>query len=160
MVNSRPKSPPTPPPPEVVKYMIEELSPLKKEIFPLWQQLLALKVSLWEAIRRKKLEIYEKKYTDCAVRWVNAREKVTVLDKLISPDDPKGEEKLGVLVLGGYLREMEKHEMELTRIMKDFSDTLRDKKAEADYKRVLFISTVAVCIAAISIIVSVCTSQS
>ncbi len=145
---------PKPPPPEVYEYMIKELSPLKKEIFPLWQQLLSLNVSIWEAIRRKNLTVYEKNYTDCAIRWVNAREKVTVLDKLISPDDPKGEEKLGVLLLGGYLREMEKHEIELTRIMKDFSDTLRDKKAEADYKRVLSISTIAVIIALISIVVS------
>jgi hypothetical protein len=148
---------PPPPPPEVYNYMMKELSPLKKEVFPFWQELLTLEITIWEAVRRNKLRKYQETYDSFASRWVKAREKVTVLDKLIKPDDKEAEQKLGILMCGGYLREMGKHEAELTRIMNDLSNTLRDKKTEADFKTAIFISTIAVCIAVVSIIVSIVT---
>jgi hypothetical protein len=148
-------SPPPPPPPEVVDYMLKDLPTLKKEIFPLWRELSSLKVTIWESIFRRKLGALEAKYNDCMNKWIDAIEKVTVLEKLISPDDPKGKEKIGLLLVGGYLDDITRHENVLSRIMRDFSETLKDKKGEADYKRTLFISTIAVIIAVVSIIVSV-----
>jgi len=145
---------PPPPPPEVYNYMMKELTPLKKEVFPFWQELVKLKITMWEAITRNKLNKYQATYDGFASRWVTAREKVTILDKLISHDDKEAEKKLGILLVGGYLREMEKHENELTRIMNDLSNTLRDKRNEADFKRALLISTLAVCIGVASIIIS------
>ena len=146
---------PPAPPLEVVDYMLKELPALKKELFPLWKELLSIKVTLYESITRKNLGNLEKQYSNCANNWVNAVEKITDLNKLISHDDPKGEEKIGLLLVGGYLRQMQEHENVLSRIMRDFSEALRDKKAEADYKRALFISTIAVCIAVVAIVVSV-----
>ena len=116
-----------------------------------------MKLTIWETIRRTKLSKYQERYDSYASRWVEAREKVTILDKLISPDDKEAERKLGILMVGGYLREMEKHENELTRIMNDVSNTLRDKRTEADFKTAVFISTIAVCIGVFSIIVSIFT---
>jgi len=148
---------PLPPPPEVYDYLMKELWPLKKEVFPFWQDLLTLKITIWEAIKRSKLREYEQIYDSFATRWVKVREKVNILDKLIDPDDKEGEKKLGALMVGGYLKQMEVHENELTRIMNDLSNTLRDKKTEADFKRTVFISTIAACTAAVSIIVSIFT---
>lgn len=148
---------PPPPPPEVYNYIMKELSPLKREVFPFWQELLTLKITIWEATRRQKLRKYQASYDNFASRWVKAREKVTILDKLIDPNDKEANQKLGLLMVGGYLKEMEKHENELTRIMNDLSNTLRDKKTEADFKMAIFISTFAVCIAVVTIIVSILT---
>lgn len=156
MTSGQHKLPP-PPPPEVYNYMMKELSPLKKEVFPLWQDLLTLKITIWEAIRRNKLRKYQETYDSFASRWVKAREKVTILDKLIDPDDKEGEQKLAIIMGAGYLKQMEVHENELTRIMNDLSNTLRDKKTEADFKRAIFISTAAICIGVASIIVSIFT---
>lgn len=146
---------PPPPPPEVVDYMLKELPPLKEGIFPLWKELLSLKVTWYESLRRKNLGILEREYNDLAIKWVNAVEKVTNLNKLIDSKDPKAKEKLGLLMVVGYLKQMQEHENVLSRLMRDFSQTLREKKAEADYKRALFISEIAVFIALISVIVSV-----
>jgi hypothetical protein len=148
---------PIPPPPEVYHYMVEELGPLKKEVFPFWQELLTLKITIWESFRRNKLREYQKTYDSFAVRWVNAREKVTVLEKLISPDDEEGREKLGIILTTGYLKQMAVHENELTRIMNDLSNTLRDKKTEADFKAAISLSTIAIILVVISAIVSVFT---
>ena len=148
---------PPPPPPEVYDYMVKELGPLKKEVFPFWEELLTLKITIWEAFRRNRLRKYQEKYDGFAGRWVKAKEKVTVLEKLISPDDKEGEKKIGFMLGTGYLREMAIHESELTRIMNDLSNTLRDKKTEADIKAALSLSTVALVIGVISIIFSVFT---
>jgi len=148
---------PPPPPKEVYEYMMKELSPLKKEVFPFWQKLLTLEITMWEAIRRNKIRKYQETYDSFASRWVKAREKVTILDKLIDPEDKEAQQKLGTLMLCGYLEQMRVHENELTRIMNDLSNTLRDKKTEADFKRTMFISAVAACVAAVSIIVSIFT---
>ena len=153
-MTSRQHNLPPPPPPEVYNYIMKELSPLKKEVFPFWQELLTMKVTIWEAIRRNKLKKYQETYDSFASRWVKAREKVIVLDKLIDPNDKEGEEKLAIIMGAGYLRQMEVHETELTRIMNDLSNTLRDKKTEADFKTAIFISTVAICIGVVSVIVS------
>jgi len=50
---------------------------------------------------------------------------------------------------------MEAHENELTRIMNDLSNTLRDKKTEADFKAAISLSAIAITIGVISVIVSV-----
>jgi len=134
--------------------MMKELGPLKKELFPFWHKLLILKITVWEAIRRSKLREYQELYNGFSSRWVNAREKVTVMDKLIDPTDKEGERKLAVIMGAGYLKQMEVHEAEVTRIMIDVSNTLRDKKTEADFKAAILISTTAVCIGVISVIVS------
>ena len=97
-MTSTQKNLPPPPPPEVYHYMMKELSPLKKEVFPFWQELLTLKITIWEAFRRNKLRGYQKTYDSFAVRWVKAKEKVTVLDKLVSPDDKEGEKKIAVIL--------------------------------------------------------------
>ena len=144
--------PPPPPPPEVVHYMLKELPPIKEEVFSLWKKLLSLKVTWYESLRRKNFEILENQYRDLAIKWVNAVEKVTDLNKLIAHDDPKAEEKIGLLIVVGYLKQMQEHENVLSRIMRDFAQTLREKKAEADYKRALFLSLIAILIAVVSII--------
>ena len=77
------------------------------------------------------------------------------MDKLIDPDDKEAEQKLGILMTAGYLRQMEVHENELTRIMNDLSNTLRDRKTEADFKAAISVSTIAVCIGVISAIIAV-----
>ena len=155
MPSKQQEVPPLPPPPEVYNYIVKELGPLKREIFPLWQELAKLRITIWESIKRNKLNKCQETYDNLAARWINAREKVTVLDKLISPNDKEAKTKLGILMLGGYLEGMAKHENELSRIMNDISNMLRDKKSEADFKRALLISTLAVCIAVVSIIISV-----
>ncbi len=154
MTQEQPELPP-PPPPEVYNYIVKELGPLKKEIFPFWQEVLTLKITIWEAFRRDELSKYQKKYDDFATRWVKAREKVTVLEKLISPEDKEGEKKIGIILGVGYLRQMEVHESQLTRIMSDLSSTLRDKKTEADFKAALSLAVLAVVIGVISVIVAV-----
>lgn len=154
---SKQQSLPPVPPPEVYHYMMKELSPLKKEVFPFWEELLTLKITIWEALRRNKLRRYQETYDGFASRWIKAKEKVTVLEKLISPDDKDGEQKIAVILGAGYLRQMEAHESELTRIMNDLSNTLQDKKTEADFKAAISLSTVAVIIGVISVIVSVFT---
>jgi hypothetical protein len=146
---------PPPPPPEVYHYLVEELNPLKREVFPLWQKLLTLKITLWESFRRKQLREYQSTYDSFAARWVKAKEKVTILEKLISPDDKEGEEKLGVLLTSGYLQQMVAHESELARIMNDLSNTLRDKRTEADFKVAISLSTIAVILVLVSVIISV-----
>ena len=97
----------------------------------------------------------EDRYNDCATKWVDAVEKVTDLNKLISHDDPKAEEKIGQLLVVGYLKHMQEHEGTLSRIMRDYSEVLRAKRTEADYKRTPFISTIAIIVAVLSILVSV-----
>jgi hypothetical protein len=154
MTSEQQKLPP-PPPPEVYNYIVKELGPLKTEVFPFWQDLLTLKITIWESFRRNKLREYQKTYDSFAIRWVKAKEKVTVLEKLISPDDEEGEEKLGTLLVTGYLKHMVAHENELARIMNDLSNTLRDKKTEADFKAAISLSTIAVILVVISVIVSV-----
>lgn len=148
---------PTPPPPEVYDYIVKELGPLKKEVFPFWQELLTLNITLLEAFKRKKLKKYQNTYDSFAIRWVKAKEKIKVLEKLISPDDRDAQKKLAILMGEGYLRQMEIHENELTRIMNDLTNTLRDKKTEADFKAAISLSTIALIIGIISIIVSVFT---
>ena len=153
-MTSKQQNLPPPPPPEVYHYIVRELSPLKKEVFPFWQDILMLKITIWESFRRNKLREYQKTYDSFATRWVKAKEKVTVLEKLISPDDKEGEEKIGIILGAGYLRQMEAHESELTRIMNDLSNTLRDKKTEADFKAAISLSVFAIIIGVISVIVS------
>ena len=146
---------PPPPPPEVTEYMLKDIPELKRIIFPLWRDTLSLHITIKESLWRKELTKIESKYKDCAVKWVRAVEKVTDLNTLISHDDPEAEQKIGLLLVAGYLKQMEEHEGTLSRIMRDYSESLRAKRAEADYKRTLFISTVAIILAALSIILSV-----
>jgi len=142
-----------PPPPEVYHYIVKELGPLTKEVFPFWQELLTLNITIWESFRRKNLREYQKTYDSFAIRWVKAKEKVTVLEKLVSPDDKGGREKIGVIFATGYLKQMEAHENELARIMNDLSNTLRDKKTEADFKAAISLSTLAIILVVISVII-------
>ena len=76
------------------------------------------------------------------------------MDKLISPSDKEGQKKFITTVTAGYLKDMEVKESVLTRIMNDLSDTLRDKKTEADFKAAISLSTIAIIIGVISVIVS------
>lgn len=145
---------PPPLPTEVYDYMMKEVTPLKKEVFPFWQEVLTLRITIWEALRRAKLNKHQKTYDDFAARWVRAREKVTVLEKLISPDDREAQKKIGIMLVAGYLQQMQNHEAELTRIMNDLSSTLRDKKTEADFKAAISLSALAVVIGIISIVIS------
>ena len=101
---------PPPPPPEVVSYMLKELPALKTAMFPLWKELLAHKVTWWNAIFRKELGNLEKRYNGCAIQWADAVEKVADLNKFISHDDPQAQQKIGVLMIGGYVQQMQEHE--------------------------------------------------
>ncbi|MCX6008616.1 MAG: hypothetical protein NTW48_00975 [Chloroflexi bacterium] len=102
-----------------------------------------------------KLNKCQRTYDGFAVRWIEAKEKVMVLEKLISPEDKEGEKKIGIILGAGYLRQMEIHESELTRIMNDLSSTLRDKKTEADFKTAISLSALAIFIGVVSVIVSI-----
>jgi hypothetical protein len=153
-MTNNPKDFPPPPPPEVYNYLMKELWPLQKEVFPFWQELLKLRITIWEAFRRNKLNEYQEKYNGFSSRWINAKEKVNNLDKLISPNDKEGEKKLAITVTADYLKEMEAKESGLTRIMNDLSNTLRDKRTEADFKAAISLSTAAIMLGIISVIVS------
>jgi len=155
---NRPSKPitPQPPriPPEVQNYFMRDLQPLREAIFPLWQKVLDCDISMWEAHTRRAVRGCEQEYAKLARRWVNAKEKVVILEKLISPDDPKAEEKLGALLAGGLLRIMESHEEQLAHMMNSLAAAIRDKKAEANYKVAMLWSTAAVIVAVLSFIIS------
>lgn len=157
MIDGRQSKSPPPLPKEVYDYMAKELHPLHEEIFPFWQELLTLEITISEAITRKNIKEYQQKYIGLAKRWIEAKEKITNVEKLIPPDDPKGKGKIAIILGSGYLQIMQSRESELARIMSDISGTFRDKKNEADFKLVVFLSTTAVVIAVISIIISVFT---
>jgi hypothetical protein len=131
------------------------LSNLNRDIFPTWKRILHLRVSLWEALKREQLNKYERAYEQFANSWVEAREKVTILEKLINPKDKDAERKFAITMGAGYLKQLQIHEVRLTRTMSDIGATLRDKRAEADYKRTLFISIMAIIVAVGSVLYSV-----
>ena len=82
------------------------------------------------------------------------KENKQYIDQL-NPDDKEGEKKIGTILTAGYLQHMVAHENELARIMSDLSNTLRDKKTEADFKAAISLSTLAIILVVISVLVSV-----
>jgi len=152
-MQSKPLSHPPPPPPEVTNYLLE-LNKVRKQLFPLWREILSLKISIFESLRRGKLREFEMRHNKLASMCVDLRQKVIYVTDLVDKNDPGASQRIATIMMDWW-DQLKIHEDTLSRTISDVTDTLRSKTAEADFKRTLFISVSAILIAVVSIIVNV-----
>lgn len=136
-------------PREVFDFIMKEASPLKKEMFPFWKEVIDVRVGIQEALFRKKLEQLNKRFEDLSERWVNLRSKLLVMENLISPDDPEAIKKIGLIMIH-YIPHTERFEQDISRTMQDITVALQQKNTKADVRAALLLSTMAIVVTAIS----------
>ena len=143
---------------EIFQVMVKELVPLKQDAFELWTDLIDFKIGLRTIVWRKSLADLGMRRRDIQKRWVGVYEKVMVLEKLIDPDDPKAQQKLGELLSGGLLEILRQNIGEVSSLMRDIGDTARNLQTEFDVRQGIALSVTALIVAIISVAASVALS--
>ena len=141
---------------DVHEYVINELNPLKEDLFEFWEQLASANITASEAITGKLMACLMLRHRGLIRRWREARRKTVQLDTFISPDDPKGLEKLTEFMQQPVIRQFVlDSESEVSSVMRDINDILRDLRSAADIKRSGIFTMAAILIAVASILISV-----
>lgn len=138
---------------EVAKFAMEEIFPLQKDVVPVLQGVVNLRLGLVECLTRRRLKALECEFVNLAARRVAITDKLVNLDKLISPDDPNIQRKVGLLLLRGELTELLKQEARISELMDSLDKILSSKRNEANFRVIALLSFVAILTAVASLLI-------